>query len=298
MDGAAQTQPRAARVTRGERTRLRLLDAAREAGAVSGQQVTTTYLGAHVVPPGRERAEYVDEVVATLPDACAHGAQWCDVFCDEGAFTVEEARRILSAARDEGLGLRLHAEQLARTGAAELAAELGCASADHLEKVDPAGAAALAAAGVVATLVPVVSLYTRTGEWGHARVLRDAGCTLALATDCNPGTAWCESLPYAVQLGCLAMGLSVDEAWRAATRGGAAALRRDDIGHLSVGARGNLVVLAAAHEADAVAHLGVGVVSATVSAGRPVYAVGAGAGPAQTSGSLQSSSASSASTST
>ena len=246
---------------------MRLLDVAQ---AVQGPQVSTTYLGAHVVPSERDRGDYVDEVVATLPDAKAHGASWCDVFCDEGAFTVEEARRILTAARDAGLGLRIHAEQLAHTGAAELAAELRCASADHLEHVDEAGARALAAADVVAVLVPVVSLYTRSAEWSHASRLRDAGCTLAIATDCNPGSAWCESMPFAVQLACLAMGLPVEDALRAATLGGARALRRDDAGHLGTGARGDLVVLAAEHEADLVAHLGVNPIAHTVVAGRPI----------------------------
>src|SRR3954471_4140911 len=197
-------------------------------------------------------------------------ARRCDVFCDEGAFTIDEARLILTSARDAGFGLRIHAEQLARTGAAELAAELRCASADHLDQVDAAGAAALAAAGVVAVLVPVVSLYTRSAEWSHAATLRDAGCELAIATDCNPGSAWCESMPYAVQLACLAMGLTVEEALRAATLGGAHALRLDDVGHLGVGARGDLVVLDAEHEADLVAHLGVSPVARTVVGGRPI----------------------------
>ena len=245
---------------------LRLLDVA---SGLSGPRVTTTYLGAHVVPPDRARGDYVDEVVATTPAAREHGAQWCDVFCDEGAFTVDEARRILLAARDAGLGLRIHAEQLARTGAAELAAELHCASADHLDKVDDAGARALASAGVVAVLVPVVSLYTRSGDWSHAATLHAAGCDLAIATDCNPGTAWCESMPYAVQLACLGMGLPVEDALRAATLGGARALQRDDVGHLGVGARGDLVVLAAEHEADLVAHLGTNGIDRTVLGGTP-----------------------------
>jgi imidazolonepropionase len=243
---------------------LRLLDVA---GSLTGPAVTTTYLGAHVVGPGRERDDYVAEVVAQLPAAVEHGASWCDVFCDEGAFTVAEARSILTAARDAGLGLRMHAEQLSHTGAALLAAELGCASADHLDHVTAADARALAGAGVVAVLVPVTSLYTRSNRWSHAQTLRDAGCALAVATDCNPGTAWCESMPYAVQLACLGMGLAVDEGLRAATLGGAAALRRGDIGHLDVGARGNLVVLASEHEADLVAHLGVNPVTATVVGG-------------------------------
>jgi imidazolonepropionase len=246
---------------------LRILDVA---AALPGPRITTTYLGAHVVPDGRDRADYVDEVVQTLPEAVARLAQWCDVFCDEGAFTVDEARLILTAARAAGLGLRMHAEQISHTGAARLAAELGCASADHLDHVTADDAGALAAANVVAVVVPVVSLYSRSQIWGHAKLLRDAGCTLAIATDCNPGTAWCESMPYAVQLACLAMGLPVDVALRAATLGGAAALQRDDIGHLGDGARGDLVVLAADHEADLVGHLGADAVIRTVVDGWPI----------------------------
>jgi imidazolonepropionase len=223
-----------------------------------------------VVPAGRDRADYVAEVIETLPAARARGARWADVFCDEGAFTVAEARAILRAASRAGLGLRLHAEQIAHTGAAALAAELRCASADHLEHVTPADARALAAAGVVAVLLPTVALSLRTGAWGHAEVLREAGVELALATDCNPGSSWCESMPYAVQLGCLAMGLSVDEAFRAATLGAAASLRRDDIGHLGIGAWGDLAVLTAEHEADLVAHLGASPVAATYVSGARV----------------------------
>jgi imidazolonepropionase len=247
---------------------LRQLDTAIAAGAAAGVDVSATYLGAHIVPSGRDRAGYVAEVVSTLPAARAHGAQWCDVFCDEGAFTVAEARRILTAAAAAGLGTRLHAEQLAHTGAAALAAELGCASADHLDHIAPADAAALAAADVVGVLVPVASLYTRSGRWSHAQLLRDAGVTIAIATDCNPGTANCESMPYAVQLGCLEMGLDVEEALRAATLGGARALRRTDIGYLGVGARGDLAILATDHEVDVVARLGAESVQVTVCGGR------------------------------
>lgn len=248
----------------------RLLDVIGDIAGSEPIAVEATFLGAHVVPPDTDRAAYVDEVVDTIADAKAHGARWCDVFCDDGAFTVAESRRILTAAKAHGLGLRIHAEQLAHTGAAELAAELGCASADHLEHVDEVGARALAAAGVVAVLVPVVSLYTRSREWGHTARLRDAGCELAIATDCNPGSAWCESMPYAVQLACLEMGLPVDEALRAATVGGARALRLADAGHLGAGARGDLVVLDADHEVDLVAHLGVNPIARTVVGGRPI----------------------------
>ena len=152
---------------------VQLLAVARQAADKTGLAATTTYLGAHAVPPERDRADYVDEVVATIPAAVDAGAQWCDVFCDEGAFTVDETRLVLTAARDAGLGLRMHAEQIAHTGAARLAADLGCASADHLDHVTPEDAQALAAAGVVATLVPVASLYSRSMRWDHARTLRE-----------------------------------------------------------------------------------------------------------------------------
>jgi imidazolonepropionase len=246
---------------------LRLLRLAGELAGRTPVRLEPTYLGAHVVPAGRDRADYVDEVVATLPQAAASGARWADVFCDAGVFTVAEARRILSAARSHGLGLRLHAEEIAHTGAAGLAAELGCASADHLEHVSPADAASMARAGVVAVLLPTVTLSLRSQAWGHAAVLREVGVELALATDCNPGTSWCESMPYAIQLACLAMGLSVDEAFRAATLGAAHSLRRADVGHLGVGAWGDLAVLAAEHEADVVAHLGGRPVTTTVVGG-------------------------------
>jgi imidazolonepropionase len=243
---------------------LRLLGVA---GELRGVDVMTTYLGAHVVPEGRDRSDYVDEVIATIPAAVSAGARWCDVFCDEGAFSVDESRRILAAAARHGLGLRLHAEQLRHTGASMLAAELGCASADHLDHVTAVDAAALAAAGVVGVLVPVCSLYTRSGRWDHAKVLRDAGCTMAVATDCNPGSAWCESMPLAMQLACLGMGLSVEEALRAGTLGGAAALGRSDIGHLDVGAKADLVVVNSDHETDLIAHLGTNGIIRTVTGG-------------------------------
>ena len=246
---------------------LSAADETRLLGVAASLTSEVTYLGAHAVPPDRGREEYVAEVVATLPAARAAGARWCDVFCDEGAFTVAEARRVLVAAREAGLGLRLHADQLASIGAAPLAAEVGCASADHLDHLSPEGAAALAAGGVVGVLLPACALTMGHGRWDAARHLRDAGATLALGTDCNPGTSWCESMPYVIQLACLAYGMSVAEAFAAATVGAAAALRRTDVGHLSVGARGDLAVLAEEHEADLVAHLGARPVRHTVVGG-------------------------------
>ncbi len=253
---------------------LRHLDVIASLAARVPLRIEPTYLGAHVVPDDREPENYVAEVIATIPSAVGHGARWVDVFCDEGVFTVEQARRILSAGRDHGLGLRLHAEEIAHTGAAGLAAEMGCASADHLEHVSASDAAAMAAAGVVGVLLPTVTLSLRTFAFGQVGVLREAGVELAIATDCNPGTSWCESMPYAVQLACLVYGLPVQAALRAATRGGAAALRRDDVGSVVAGARGDLVVLATDHESDVVAHLGAPAVEHTIFSGAVVASQG------------------------
>jgi imidazolonepropionase len=249
---------------------LRHLDVIAALSASLSLQVEPTYLGAHVVPAGAEPEAYVAEVIDTIPAAAAHGARWVDVFCDEGVFSVDQARRILLAGAANGLGLRLHAEEIAHTGAAALAAELGCASADHLEHVTPQDAAAMAQAGVVGVLLPTVTLSLRTFAFGQYAVLREAGVELAIATDCNPGTSWCESMPYAIQLACLVYGMPVGDALRAATRGGAAALDRDDVGHLDVGARADFAILATDHEADLVAHLGGDAVTATYAAGERV----------------------------
>ncbi|HEV7654755.1 MAG TPA: imidazolonepropionase [Mycobacteriales bacterium] len=247
---------------------LRLLGLVRRLAERTPLRVEPTLL-AHVVPPGVDRAAHVAALAAALPAAKAAGARWIDVFCDRGAFTVEEARTLLAAGTSAGLGGRLHAEQLTRTGAAALAAECGCASADHLEHVDEPGAKAMAAAGVTGVLLPTATLSTG-GSWDNARILRDAGVTLALGTDCNPGTSWCESVPYALQLAAPLLGLSVSEAIRAATVGGAAALRRPDLGVLKLNAPGDLVVLEAEHEADLLAHLGAPAVRTTIVGGVPV----------------------------
>jgi imidazolonepropionase len=247
---------------------LRLLELAGRLAARVPVRVVPTLL-AHVVPPGADRDAHVRSLAAALPRAAELGARWLDVFCDRGAYTVEEARLLLRAGAAAGLGGRLHAEQLTRTGAAELAAECGCASADHLEHVDAAGAKAMATAGVVGVLLPTATLTTG-GPWSAARVLREAGVTLALGTDCNPGTSWCESVPLAIQLAAPLLGLTVAEAVTAATAGGAAALRRPDLGRLARNAPGDLVVLSAEHEADLVAHLGAPAVGTTVVGGVPV----------------------------
>ena len=210
--------------------------------AAVGDEVT--FLGAHVVPAecADDPDGYVDLVCGAMLDACAPLAGWCDVFCDRGAFDGAQARRVLTAGRDRGMGLRVHANQLEHGLGAQLAAELGAASADHLNHLRAEDREALAAAEVVATLLPVADLSTRS-PWPDARALLDAGVTVALATDCNPGTSFTTSMPIVVALAVAAMGMTPHEAVWSATAGGATALRRTDVGRLTVGARADLIAI-------------------------------------------------------
>jgi imidazolonepropionase len=203
-----------------------------------------TFLGAHVVPSEFESDPngYVGLVTGEMLQVCAPLARWCDVFCEAGAFDAEQARTILEAARDHGLGLRVHANQLGLGPGAQLAAEFGAASADHLTYLSTEDVDALAQAEVVATLLPVADLCTRS-PWPDARALLDAGVTVALASDCNPGTSFTTNMPLVVALAVSALGMSPEEATWGATAGGAAALERDDVGRLSPGTRADLVVL-------------------------------------------------------
>jgi imidazolonepropionase len=203
----------------------------------------TTFLGAHVVPEGVSREDYVDLVCGDMLTACAPHARWIDVFCETGAFTVDETRRILTAGAAAGLGLRLHAAQLAPApDAVALAIELDAASIDHGTYLTPADIDALAGSSTVATLLPGAEFSTRH-PYPDARRLLDAGVTVALACDCNPGSSYTTSMPFCVALAVREMHLTPYEALRAATLGGAAALRRSDVGHLGLGARADLVVL-------------------------------------------------------
>ena len=244
----------------------------RAAAAAHPLRRELTFLGAHFVPPeyaGRGD-EYVDLVCGEMLAACAALAQWCDVFCDEGAFTVEQSRRVLEAGRAAGLGLRIHADELARSGGSLLAADLGCASADHLIHAGAEEIAALAAAGVTAVMLPGTS-YMLGSAFAPARAFLDAGATIALATDFNPGTCNCENLQTMVSLACQGMRLTPDEAVYAATMGGAAALRRaSEVGSLEVGKRCDFVVLGSASRTELPYHFGVNLVRDVVVDGRLV----------------------------
>lgn len=203
-----------------------------------------TFLGAHVVAPEYEgrKGEYVDLVCGEMLDAVAPFVSFVDVFCDEVAFSVDDARAIAAAAAGASLGMRIHADQTSRIGAAALAAEVGAVSADHLDFATDDDLAALAASGTVAVLLPGVSHAMKLPAPDGRRAW-DAGATVALATDCNPGTAYIETMPFIISLAVLSSGLSADEALWAATRGGALALQMDDRGRIAPGAIGDLVVI-------------------------------------------------------
>jgi imidazolonepropionase len=201
-----------------------------------------TFLGAHVVPEGADRDAYVELVCGEMLDACAPHARWIDVFCDAGAFTVDESRRILEAGIAKGLGARVHAGQLGESEGVRLAVELGAASVDHCTFLSGADIEALADSDTVATLLPGVEFSTKQ-PYPDARRLLDAGARVAIASDCNPGSSFTTSMPLMVALAVREMAMTPFEAVRAATVGGAAALRRDDIGHLRPGARADLVIL-------------------------------------------------------
>ncbi|WP_460802562.1 imidazolonepropionase [Microbacterium sp. GXF6406] len=203
-----------------------------------------TFLGAHVVPTEFADAPdaYVDLVIGPMLDACAADARWIDVFCEEGAFTVEQSRRVLEAGIARGLMPRIHAGQLGPGEGVRLAVELGAASVDHGTYLSDADVAALAASDTVLTLLPGVEFSTRQ-PYPDARRLIDSGVTVAIACDTNPGSSFTSSMPFCIALAVREMGMTPAEALRAATAGGARALRRDDIGVIAVGARADLVLL-------------------------------------------------------
>jgi imidazolonepropionase len=210
--------------------------------------VVPTFLGAHAVPPEFEgRAEAYAAVVAgeMIPEVARRGlARFCDVFCEEGYFDAALSRRILAAAKARGLGLRVHADELTSCGGAELAAEMGCASADHLLEVSEGGIRALAAAGVVAVLLPGTSFFLGMRRFAPARRMIEAGVPVAIATDANPGSSMTVNLQECMTIGCIGLGLTAAEALVAATRNAACSLGLGaEAGSLAPGRRADLVVL-------------------------------------------------------
>jgi imidazolonepropionase len=205
-----------------------------------------TYMGAHVVAPeyADRSDDYVGLVCSAMLDACAPHAKWVDVFCERGAFDGDQSRAVLSAGVARGLRPRVHANQLGPGPGVQIAVEYDAASADHVTHLSDADVEALAGSRTVATLLPAVEFSTRS-PYPDARRLLDAGVTVALAADCNPGSSFTTNIPFCIAVAVRDMGMTPDEAVWAATLGGARALRRPDVGHLGVGARADVVLLEA-----------------------------------------------------
>jgi imidazolonepropionase len=255
-------------------TEMRLLRVARRIGSELGISVRTTYLGAHVVPP--EYAQRRDAYLAlvcddALPRIAAEGlADAVDVFCDAMAFSPAETARVLEAAQRLGLAVKVHADQIADTGAAAVAARFHALSADHLERTGDEGVRLLAEAGTVAVLLPGAYHYLRETVKPPVDALRAHGVPIALATDCNPGTSPVLTLPTAMNLACVLFGLTPEEALAAVTRNAARALGLNDRGELRTGARCDLALWNAASPAELSYWLGGSPCTGTVIAGRPL----------------------------
>jgi imidazolonepropionase len=257
---------------------IRSLEAIRAASELHPVTVVPTFLGAHEVPVEHrnDRQHYVDILVQEMIPEVARRrlAVFCDVFCEEGVFTIAESRRILETARKQGMKLRLHADELAWTGGAELAAELRCRSADHLIFASALGIKAMAEAGVAATLLPAAAFYLRLPRFAPARAMLDAGVPLALATDVNPSGGLSPSLPFAMTVGCFGMGLALEEALTAATIGGAYSIEVDDkAGSLELGKWADLVILRSSRLLDLV-RVGAPAIRSVVKRGRIVVSDG------------------------
>jgi imidazolonepropionase len=248
---------------------LSVRDEARSLVAAKTATSETSFLGAHVVPPDTNADDYVALVQGEMLDACKGNAKWIDVFCDRGAFDVDQARAILQTGAAAGLGTRIHANQLQQGGGVQLGVELGVASCDHCTHLSQLDIDALAGASktTVATLLPTAELCTRS-PFPDARKLIDAGVTVALASDCNPGSSYTSSMPLVIALAVINMGMTCDEALWSATAGGAQALRRSDVGNLRVGSRADMVVLDASSHIHLAYRPGVQLVRAVIRGGK------------------------------
>ena len=251
---------------------LSVADEARSLGIAAKHTSETTFLGAHVVPEdyaGRAD-DYVALVTGEMLEACAPHAKWVDVFCDIGAFDVDQSRAILKAGIAKGLMPRIHANQLTQGGGIQLAVELDCASADHCTHLSANDIEALAGSNTVASLLPGAEFSTRA-NYPDAKKLFAAGVTVALATDCNPGSSYTTSMSFCIAVAIRDMGFSPEQALWSATLGGAKALRRNDIGALSVGMGADLVVLSAPSFRHLGYRPGVDQISQVLKSGKTIY---------------------------
>ncbi len=223
---------------------LNVAEEARALQIAERHTTETTFLGAHLLPSEFEgRADdYIDLVCGEMLTAAAPHAKWIDAFCEVGAFDVDQSRAVLEAGRAAGLGLRLHGNQLGTSGGVQLAVECGCASVDHCTYLSDADIEALAGSSTVATFLPAADFSTKQ-PYVDARRVIDAGATVAIASNCNPGSSYTTSISFCIAIAVREMNMTIDEAIQAVTIGGAAALQRTDIGRLSPGARGHAVIL-------------------------------------------------------
>ena len=235
-----------------------------------------TYLGAHVVAQefSNDTDGYVDLVIGEMLNACAPHSGWIDVFCDRGAFTTAQSRQILEAGIAKQLKPRIHLNQLEQGDGIAMAIELDCASADHLTYLTDDDINALAASNTVAGLVPGADFSTRAPQYPRGRDLLDAGAVVALSPDCNPGSSFTTNMPLMIALAVREMHLTVDEALFAATMGGAISLRRDDVGHLSIGAKADFALLNAPSYIHLAYRPGVPLVSTTWKDGNVIFTKG------------------------
>lgn len=255
---------------------LKQLRAIARAAATHVIDVVPTLLAAHEFPPEfrDDRDGYVDLVVDEIIPAAADAglAYFCDVFCEEGVYSVDQARRVLTAGQAHGMAPRLHADEFVDSGAATLAAELRAVSADHLVAVSDAGIEALAASGVFAVLLPGVSFFLMKEDYAPARRLLAAGVPIVLATDCNPGSSHTESLPFIVQLAVFHMGLPIEACLTAVTLNAACCLgRSEELGSIEVGKRADLVLLEAPNLLHLGYHFGINPVSLVIKGGEIVH---------------------------
>jgi imidazolonepropionase len=253
---------------------LKLLRVINEVAALTSLSVVPTFLGAHDVPLEYrdQRADYVRLLIEEMLPAVADArlARFCDVFLEPGAFDRSEARSILEAAAHYGLIPKLHADEFQNSGGAELAVEIGAASADHLGAISERGIAAIAASETVATLLPATLFFLGKQNYAPARALIDAGATVALATDFNPGTAPSVSMPLVLTMACSQMRMTPIEALYAATRGGASALRLEDVGVLARGARADIVAWNVTSHAEIPYRFGAPPIMKVWKSGKPV----------------------------
>jgi imidazolonepropionase len=256
-----------------------MLRAIKQLGGLQAVKLVATVLPLHALPPEHKESREAFVAMACdelLPKVAAEKlARFCDAFVEQSAFTADEARRLMKRARELGLIPRLHVDQLtAGRGGAELAAELGCATADHLEQISPEGVAALARAGTVAVLAPTSTLFARAKPFANGRALRNAGVTVALCTNCNPGSSMSENVALAMGLACLENGLTPAEAYLGFTRSAASALQLPALGRLFVGGPADVVVYQCKSYRQLPYHLGISEVRHVLKDGLMAWELG------------------------